>query len=80
MSKSAFAHLVNLLVPQLEKTRVNSGRWSSNAQSGRASQAGEITTVMKVSMTLRWLAGGSYLDIVAHHGVSEASFWKCRRE
>eukprot|EP00961_Rhodomonas_salina_P123018 1656973-Rhodomonas_salina.3 len=30
-------------------------------------QAGEITTVMKVSMTLCWLAGGSYLDIVAHH-------------
>eukprot|EP00961_Rhodomonas_salina_P212743 2873452-Rhodomonas_salina.1 len=31
-------------------------------------------------MTLRWLAGGSYLDIVAHHGVSKASFWLCKNQ
>eukprot|EP00961_Rhodomonas_salina_P134657 1811299-Rhodomonas_salina.2 len=80
MSKSAFAHLVNLLVPALESEQVQTGRCNSAAQLIRASRAGEITMSMKVSMTLRWLAGGSYLNIIAYHGVSEASFCACKNQ
>ena len=36
----------------------------------------EITPEIKLSMTLRWLAGGSYLDIYQMHGVSYSSFQK----
>eukprot|EP00961_Rhodomonas_salina_P168204 2267514-Rhodomonas_salina.1 len=67
MPKSAFAGLVDLLVPILELDRVRSGKHNSAKQSVSASPAGEITTVLKVSLTLQWLAGGSYLDIVALH-------------
>eukprot|EP01047_Picozoa_sp_COSAG01_P082761 COSAG01_NODE_17037_length_1183_cov_1.239852_1_plen_379_part_10 len=36
---------------------------------------GAISNEIKLAMTLRWLAGGSYLDIADLHGVSEEAFY-----
>eukprot|EP00961_Rhodomonas_salina_P202863 2736872-Rhodomonas_salina.1 len=33
---------------------------------------------MKVAMGLQWLAGGTYQDIAAFHGVSLTSFWHAK--
>jgi hypothetical protein len=35
-----------------------------------------VSPELKLSMTLRWLAGGSYLDIYQMHGVSYTQFNK----
>jgi hypothetical protein len=31
---------------------------------------------LELACTMRWLAGGNYLDIHHHHGISEAAFWR----
>ena len=36
---------------------------------------GMISVELRLSLTLRMLAGGSYLDIIDVHGISESSFW-----
>ena len=38
-----------------------------------------VSFEVQVSSTLRWLAGGSYLDIVDMHGISETTFYHCNR-
>mmetsp|Transcript_24118 Transcript_24118/g.48725 ORF Transcript_24118/g.48725 Transcript_24118/m.48725 type:complete len:237 (-) Transcript_24118:333-1043(-) len=79
MPRAAFDDLVSVLGPKLEENTVKEGRHSSVFQSIRScGSAGLITTNLKVSMALRWLAGGCYLDIAAHHGVSFTLFWRAR--
>jgi hypothetical protein len=52
---------------------------TSDARRGQmGSPNGAISPEMKLSMTLRWLAGGSYLDIHHFHGVCEAAFWSAK--
>mmetsp|Transcript_21976 Transcript_21976/g.34449 ORF Transcript_21976/g.34449 Transcript_21976/m.34449 type:complete len:137 (+) Transcript_21976:1979-2389(+) len=49
-----------------------------HAYPGRAAGAagGAIWPEVKLSMALRWMAGGNYMDVYLLHGVSDASFWK----
>jgi len=47
---------------------------SKNQNMARGSPA--VTPELKLSMALRWLAGGSYLDIYQMHGVSLPEFNK----
>ena len=79
MGREAFDELVDAVSGHLEKDVVTSGPYNSVFQSKRScGDVGLISTTLKVSMTLRWLAGGSYLDIAAHHGVSHTSFYRFR--
>eukprot|EP01046_Picozoa_sp_COSAG06_P043882 COSAG06_NODE_5821_length_3257_cov_8.634386_1_plen_179_part_10 len=36
----------------------------------------QVSNELKLSMCLRWLAGGSYLDLADMHGVSTATFFR----
>lgn len=78
MTRAAFDALVDMLDPMVRAGEVQTGCWNSAAQSKRSSPRGRITTVLKVSAMLRWLAGGSYLDICGHHGISRTSFYQYR--
>jgi len=82
LTKPAFSHLLEVLSPYLDSTFVATGRYSSIAQAKRSNGKGvrRVTTEMKVSMGLRWLAGGSYLDISSHHGVSSTTFFRAKEE
>jgi hypothetical protein len=31
---------------------------------------------LEFACTLRWLAGGNYMDIYLMHGISESAFWR----
>jgi hypothetical protein len=44
-------------------------------KSGRAPQYSRIPIHPRLSMTLRWLAGGNYLDIALWHHVSVSTFY-----
>ena len=41
----------------------------------RGSPGGPVAPELKLSMTLRFMAGGSYLDIVLYHGVHRSTFF-----
>ena len=43
-------------------------------QSERA--GGYVSPEAQLAFTIRWLAGGSYLDIADHYGVSKATFYR----
>lgn len=66
MGKADFALLLTYLRPSLE---VNEG------MSRRGSPSGPVTPELQLSMTLRFLAGGSYLDIALLHGVHPSTFF-----
>jgi hypothetical protein len=44
------------------------------AEPAMARSSEPVSPELKLSMTLRWLAGGSYLDIYQMHGVSYTQF------
>ena len=69
MSLVTFKKLLATLKPYLD---------SQQPQKARVSKP--ISAVLKLSMTIRYLAGGSYLDVYQHHGVSASSFYKIVRE
>ena len=62
MERAAFDKLVHILEPYLVSTR-------------RRGQRGRVPVEFKVAMTLRWLAGGSYLDLCLVYQVSKAIFF-----
>ena len=69
MPKAAFALLVSdVAVPMASIHRGYGHRIPAN-----------VSFEVQVSSTLRWLAGGSYLDIVDMHGISETTFYHCNR-
>jgi hypothetical protein len=47
-------------------------------QKARPSNVNEqaVPYELEFACTLRWLAGGNYLDIHHHHGISESAFWR----
>lgn len=71
MSRECFLKLVELLRDDLE----------GDEKQGRCgSPNGCMTPELKLSMTLRWMAGGSYLDIYFFHGVSDGAFWRAKKQ
>ncbi len=66
LSRTAFAKLVELVTPLLSKNEAQAKKSSGSC----------ISVVTKLAVTLRWLAGGSYLDISRLFGVDEHSFWR----
>jgi hypothetical protein len=68
MAPSSFENLLNLLYPDLAQDV----RQAENASGGST----PITPVNMLQMTLRYLAGGKYLDIRVVAGVSVSSFYR----
>eukprot|EP00808_Paulinella_micropora_P027069 g64028.t1 len=65
LSKQQFDDLLSLLRPELEVACAKTHSYVV------------VPPELQLSMTLRFLAGGSYLDIVDLHGVAESTFYKC---
>lgn len=68
MEYESFVKLCALLEPHL---RVNA------EMSDIRTKKGPITTEIALHCLLRWLAGGSYLDIRLSAGISKSSFYRC---
>ena len=67
MSKESFLELLDLAREGLERDEI---------QGLRSSYGGVVSPELRLSMTLRWLAGGSYVDIAIIHGVAISTFYK----
>lgn len=65
MDRAAFKRLVNLLAIDL----------LFNASQAKRSSGSAISIVIRVAAALRWLAGGSHLDICAMFGLDLANFF-----
>jgi len=65
MTKASFDKLLSYLVDYL---------WINETQADR--RGGGITPELCLYCTIRWLAGGSYLDICDVAGISKASFYR----
>ena len=65
LSRKSFGKLHDLVAPYLEKDKFQATRSSGSP----------ISTVTKLAVTLRWLAGGSYLDICSLFGIDKANFF-----
>ena len=66
MTRRSFYYLLSLIRPSLMRNEVQGRRGCPN---------GAISPEVQLSMGLRWLAGGSYLDIHHFHGVSQTAFF-----
>ena len=66
MSKESFSDLLALIRPELKR---------NVAQGARSTFDGVVSPELRLSMTLRWLAGGSYIDIAIIHGVAVSTFY-----
>ena len=64
-----FDQLVSILKPFLQ---VDEG------QAGRSTDAGSISVQLRVALTLRFLAGGSYLDLFHLFGIGISTFYQCK--
>lgn len=64
MDYDTFAHILHAISPALERNYLQSERGG-----------GYVSPSLQLGMTLRWLAGGSYLDIYDKYGVSKTSFY-----
>ena len=69
MSESAFYKLLNLLQPRLVKAR--------RKTLGGGTPNGEIPLDLKLSIALRYFAGGDVYDIMISHGVSHSAVYAC---
>eukprot|EP00808_Paulinella_micropora_P017359 g52927.t1 len=65
VTKEQFDTLLSRLRPELEVACAKAHCYAS------------VAPELQLSMTLRFLAGGSYLDIADLHGVAESTFYKC---
>lgn len=72
MEVEQFEELFNLVRPALETQDVVQAERSSGS---------EVCAEVRLAITLRYLAGGSYLDVCSNFGVSNAEFyrsvWRC---
>ena len=68
MHMELFSEILEKLAPKI----------ATNADKARNGSGGAaaISPTLMLSMTLRWLAGGHYIDIYIHHGVSDDMFYK----
>ena len=64
MDPSTFAYLVEALSPRIDKNFFQAER-----------AGGYISPQLRVAMTIRWLAGGSYLDLKVNWGVATSTFY-----
>jgi len=71
MSYQAFEKLLAILRPMITVDAAKSNNSCPNASS-------HIYPELIMHIGLRWLAGGSYIDILDSSGVSDASFYRCR--
>ena len=65
MDHGTFQHFVHCLSPRLQRDVLQSVR-----------AGGYISLSLQLGFTLRWLLGGSYLDLMHHYGVSRSVFYK----
>ena len=64
MDPPTFAYLVGALSPRIDRNFVQA-----------EGAGGYISPELRVVMTIRWLAGGSYLDLKVHTGVATSTFY-----
>jgi len=64
MDHLTFLYLLGQLGPALEQDYVQSQK------AGR-----HVSPSLQLGMTLRWFAGGSYLDVAPHYGVDSTTFY-----
>lgn len=69
VSRARFADILGKISPKLER----------DVQQAKNSSGGPITPKTKLAVTLRWLAGGCYLDICFGFGVANGSFYNAER-
>ena len=69
VDRQSFADIVEMITPPLPELRKRRKR-------GRKSSGGFVEFDLRLSMALRYLAGGSYLDIMYLHGVSRSTCYK----
>mmetsp|Transcript_26025 Transcript_26025/g.76283 ORF Transcript_26025/g.76283 Transcript_26025/m.76283 type:complete len:122 (-) Transcript_26025:61-426(-) len=67
MSKKVFRKLVDKLEPHIQ---------NAGASRGAMPPGGAIPVDLKVGAFLRWMAGGSYLDIAPAHAMSTVSLFR----
>lgn len=65
VDKPTFQHILERLRPAL----------TTDEEMARRGSSGPISPELQLSMTLRFLAGGSYLDIMLLHGVHRSTFF-----
>jgi hypothetical protein len=63
LDKRNFPNVLKRLVGHMEKARP------------RGEHVNGVRYELELACTLRWLAGGNYMDIHHMHGISEAAFW-----
>ena len=63
LSKESFHRTCTRLLPHLRKHKPN------------ASNDAPVSARIQLAVTIRWLAGGNYLDIMYVHRISSTSFW-----
>lgn len=68
MSKASFKELARKVKPHYYKHKDANGK-------NKKRRSDIVPLEIALSMTLRWLAGGSYMDIVDIHGVCETTFY-----
>ena len=66
MTKRTFFQLLTMLRPSLIRNKLQGKHGCPN---------GTICPELQLSMAIRWLAGGSYLDFLHFHGVSQTGFF-----
>jgi len=64
MDHLTFLYLLDRLGPTLERDYIQSQR-----------VGGHVSPSLQLGMTLRWLAGGSHLDVAQYYGVSSSTFY-----
>jgi len=64
LDKGNFANVLQRLVPHMKKV-------APTYELER-----EVPFEIEFGCTLRWLAGGNYMDIAKVHGISETAFWR----
>ena len=65
MDPSTFAYLVDALSPRIDKNFFQAER-----------AGGYISPQLRVAITIRWLAGGSYLDLKVNWGIATSTFYE----
>jgi hypothetical protein len=76
LSESVFTRMFRLDRDSFyELAEVLDSKLHRDAMKATCSSGSPITTVTRLAVTLRWLAGGSYIDLCFAWGVSVASFY-----
>ena len=65
LSKENFEMTATRLAPHLQK------------HMPKASNDAPVSKQIQLAVTIRWLAGGNYMDIMMVHKISSTSFWRC---